>query len=92
MWAAENTAEADLRVPQLAVDADGAVQIEQVEAFPMGIDLGFHGLGRERGLALDVEDRLLRVEQGTLECHVAVLEVETAHGAFDGNAVVAGDV
>ena len=71
---------------------DRAVQVEQVELLGVGVDLGLDDLRHQRGLALHVQDGLLGVEQGTVESDGAVVEVEPAHRALDGNAMVAGDV
>ena len=68
------------------------MQVEQVELLGVGVDLGLDRLGDQRSVALHTQDRLLGVEQGAVEGDGAVVEVQPADGALDGNAVVAGDI
>src|SRR4030095_4483319 len=88
----ENTAQRDMRLPQLALHDHCAMQVQEVELLGVGVDFGLDRLGDQRGLALHAQDRLLGVEQGTVEGDGAVVEVQPPDGALDGNPVVAGDV
>ena len=55
--------DADVGLTNLALDGDRTMQVEQVERLGVRLDLCFHDLALQRHLALDVEHRLLRVEQ-----------------------------
>ena len=81
-----------MRLAQLALHDHCTMQVQEVELLGVGIDLGLDRLGDQRGLALHVQDRLLGVEQGAVEGDGAVIEVQPADGALDGNPVVAGDI
>src|SRR4029453_1887848 len=80
----EDAAERNMRLAQLALHHHCAMQIQQVELLGVGVDLGLDRLGDERGLALHMQHRLLRVEQGAVEGDRAVVEVQPADGALDG--------